>query len=145
MRECRAIYARANMIARQFYMCTERVKVKLFQTFFSTLYTAQLWWKYSQSSLKKLTVAYNNSFRLLFNISRYESASGMLTQRSINGCCCIIRKLIYRFMLRLNKSENTIIKDILKSDMIKKPDIWKHWTSLLLTRTSETDILTITQ
>ena len=92
LRECRAIYAKANMLTRQFFMCNDNVKIRLFQSFFSTFYTAQLWWKYNVASIKTLIVAYNNSFRMLFNISRYEIDNLMLTQRSVNGCCSIIRK-----------------------------------------------------
>ena len=139
-----AINAKANMLTRQFFMCNDIVKRRLFQSFFSTFYTAQLWWKYNVASIKKLIVAYNNSFRMLFNISRYESASMMVAVKSVNGCSCIIRKLIYRFMKRLNFSENNIIKEIRNSDMIKRSDIWKHWAFLPLTKNCDSDILTVT-
>ena len=144
LRKLRTVYANANMLTRQFFMCNDIVKRRLFQSFFSTFYTAQLWWKYNVASIKKLIVAYNNSLRMFFNISRYESASIILAQRSVNGCSSIIRKLIYRFMQRLNCSENNIIKEIRKSDMIKRSDIWKHWASLLFNKNNDSDILTVT-
>ena len=39
MRQCRQLYARGNVL-RKFYMCTNDVKIKLFSTFCSSMYTA---------------------------------------------------------------------------------------------------------
>ena len=66
-RQCRHIYAQGNLLIRKFGMCTSNVKSFLFNTYCSPLYTAQLWWNYNASSIKKLYVAYNNIFRLLHN------------------------------------------------------------------------------
>ena len=45
-----------------FYMCTENVKIALFKSYCTTLYTSTLWCKYRRESLRKLCVAYNNIF-----------------------------------------------------------------------------------
>ena len=60
MRQCRQLYAQGNALARRFHMCSDNVKVTMFRSYCSSLYTSQLWWKYRVSSIKKLYVAYNN-------------------------------------------------------------------------------------
>ena len=38
--QCRQLYARANMLLRNFYMCSIEVKLTLLRTFCSPMYTA---------------------------------------------------------------------------------------------------------
>ena len=68
MRQCRQLYARGNVLLRKFYMCTNDVKIKLFSTFCSSMYTAQLWWNHSVYSIHRLHVCYNNVFRRLLGL-----------------------------------------------------------------------------
>ena len=75
MRQCRQLYAQGNAIARRFHMCSDNVKATLFRSYCSSLYTSQLWWKYRVNSIRKLYVAYNNAFRMLFRLPRHCSAS----------------------------------------------------------------------
>ena len=53
LRQRRQLYARANVLARKFYMCTDEVKVLLFRTFCCNLYTCQLWWNFTQTAMRK--------------------------------------------------------------------------------------------
>ena len=64
-RQRNKIYAQGNTLIRKFYMCTENVKIALFKSYCTTLYTSTLWCKYRRESLRKLCVAYNNIFRKL--------------------------------------------------------------------------------
>lgn len=41
--QLRKLYGQSNMLVRKFSMCSESVKIKLFQSFCSPLYMAQLW------------------------------------------------------------------------------------------------------
>ncbi len=77
MRQCRQLYAQGNALARRFHMYSDIVKVTIVRSYCSSLYTSQLWWKYRVSSIKKLYVAYNNAFRMLFRLPCDCSASGM--------------------------------------------------------------------
>ena len=78
MRQCRQLYAQGNALARRFHMCSDNVKVTIFRSYCSSLYTSQLWWKYKVNSIRKLyVVSYNNAFRMLFMLPRDCSASGM--------------------------------------------------------------------
>ena len=93
-------------------MCTLVVKLTLFRTYRSPLYTSQLWWNYKLSSIRKLFVAYNNGLRILLNIPRYHngvnySASQMFVQNYVPKCATIIQKLVYSFIGRLHASKNT--------------------------------------
>ena len=81
MRQCRQLYAQGN--ARRFHMCSDNVKVTVFRSYCSSLYTSQLWWKYKASSIKKLYVAYNNAFCMLFSLPCDCSASGMFAVHNV--------------------------------------------------------------
>ena len=98
------------VLVRKFYMCSNNVR-----TYCSSLYTCQLWWNYKVASIRKLYVAYNNIFRMLFGLPRDCSASNMFVQNGVNNCPAIIRNLVFKFMLRVDKSDNLIICSVLNS------------------------------
>lgn len=130
-RQCRQLYAQGNVLTRKFHMCSNNVKVHLFRTYCSSLYTCQLWWCYKNATIKKLYVAYNNAFRLLMNLPRGCSASGMFATNNVSSCQAIIRNLVFRFRSRVDSSENTIIKSVLSSDIKWQSRIRLHWMKLL--------------
>ena len=65
MRQCQQLYARGNVVLRKFHMCSMDVKVKLFNTYCSPMYTAQLLWNPIAYSFQRLNVCYNNILRRL--------------------------------------------------------------------------------
>ena len=65
MRQCQQLYACGNVLLRKFHMCSMDVKVKLFNTYCSPMYTAQLWWNHTVYSFHRLNVCYNNILRRL--------------------------------------------------------------------------------
>ena len=83
-------------------MCSMDVKVKLFNTYCSPMYAAQLWWNHSVYSFHRLNVCYNNILRRLLRRPRYCSASGLFAECGIPNCKAVIRSLIYKFITRLN-------------------------------------------
>ena len=60
MRQCRQLYAQGNALtlAHRFHMCSDNVKVTIFRSYCSSLYTSQLWWKYKVNSIRKLCMKY---------------------------------------------------------------------------------------
>ena len=92
MRQCRQLYAQGNALARCFHMCSDNVKVTIFRSYCSSLYTSQLWWKYKVNSIRKLYVAYNNAFRMLFMLPRDCSASGMFAVHNVMSCPALVWK-----------------------------------------------------
>ena len=45
-RQRKQIYAQGNALVRKFYMCTETVRMSLFKSYCSSLYTSALWCNY---------------------------------------------------------------------------------------------------
>ena len=99
LRQRRQLYARANVLARKFYMCTDEVKVLLFRTLCCNLYTCQLWWNFTQTAMRKINVAYNNAFRMIMQLPRYCSASNMFAMCNVPSCQAVMRNLVYRFTI----------------------------------------------
>lgn len=130
-RQCRQIYAQGNTLARKFGMCSNDVKSYLFNSYCTSMYTAHLWWNYNAGSIKKLYVAYNNSFRFLHHLPRDCSASAMFADNNVKNCSAIIRNLVYKFSKRLDLSENSIVRMVLNSDLYLQSRIRKHWCKLL--------------
>ena len=121
MRQCRQLYTQGNALARRFHMCSDNVKVTLCQS--SSLYTSQLWWKYRVNSIRKLYVAYNNAFRMLFRLARDCSASGMFAVNNVMCCPALVRKLVFGFYKGVNSSQNCIVQAICGSDIWWKSSI----------------------
>ena len=122
-----------NSLIRKFYMCSIDVKITLFQSFCSPLYTAHLWTNYSRNDILKLYRAYHNTFKQFLGVSKREYTSPIIVIFNVKTCPGVIRNLIFRFMVRLKESSNSIIRDIYSSSIFYQSTIWKHWRSLLYT------------
>ena len=131
MRQCQQLYARGNVLLRKFHMCSMSVKIQLFNTYCSPMYTAQLWWNHTVASFHRLNVAYNNVLRRLLRRPRFCSASGLFAECRIPNCKAVIRNLIFRLMTRLDLSTNSIISTILVSDIRWTSRIRRHWIKSL--------------
>ena len=131
MRQCQQLYARGNVLLRKFHMCSMDVKVKLFNTYCSPMYTAQLWWNHTVYSFHRLNVCYNNILRRLLRRPRYCSASGLFAECGIPNCKAVIRSLIYKFMSR-HESTNDVILAILSSGA-KIINVFRAWIGAQLT------------
>ena len=73
-RQVRYLCGTANRLKTCFYYFLTKIKTVLFRTYCSSMYACQLWGNFFSSSLKRIRVAYNNSFRFLHELSRYISA-----------------------------------------------------------------------
>ena len=104
MRQCRQLYAQGNALARRFLMCSDNVKVTIFRSYCSSN-TSQLWLKYKVNSIRKLYVAYNSAFRMLFMLPRDCSASGMFAVHNVMSCPALVRKLVFGFYKRVKASQ----------------------------------------
>ena len=139
MRQCRQLYAQGNALARRFHMCSDNVKVTLFRYYCSSLYTSQLWWKYRVNSIRKLYVAYNNAFRMLFRLPRDCSASGMFAVNNVMSCPALVRKLVFGFYKRVNSSQNCNVQAICESDIWWKSSIRSNRQNCYMSTTAESD------
>ena len=131
-RQCRQLYAHGNALARRFHMCSDIVKVTIFRSCCSSLYTSQLWWKYKVNSIRKLLyVAYNNAFRMLFMFPHECSASSMFSVHNVMNCPALVRRLVFGFYKRVKASQNYIVQAICASDIWWKSSIRANWNKLL--------------
>ena len=136
-RQRRKLYAQANTLCRKFSMCSVPVKIALFKAYCTPLYTAHLWCRYKKESMRKLTVAYNDSMRLLLGAPRSSSASSMFVSVGVPTCSAVLRNLMYKFMCRVSESENVIIVAVTNpacSSVRFSSRLWKHWRTCLHAR-----------
>ena len=68
---------------------------------------------------------------MLHRLPRDCSASGMFVNYNVKNCAAIIRNLVFRFIERLEQSDNMIITSVLNSDLLWQSRIRKHWVKLL--------------
>ena len=128
-RQRKQIYAQGNALVRKFYMCPETVRISLFNSYCSSLYTSSLWCNYRSESLRKLCVAYNNVFRQITFLPR--DCSLMFATRDLPTCKILIRKHAYIFMKSAAESRNVILHSIVRSDSLFTSPLWQHWIHLL--------------
>ena len=136
-RPCRRLYAQANMLCRKFSMCSVPVKISLFRAYCTPLYTAHLWCRYKQGNIRKLTVAYNDSMRLMLRAPRSSSASHMFVSVGVPTCSAVLRNLMYTFMCRASESENDLIAVLVnpvRSSVRFSSRLWNHWGTCLYAR-----------
>ena len=139
MRHLKYIYSVGNSIIRKFNFCSRYVKLKLFQTYCTNIYTGHLWVNYKQSTMNKLNTAYNSVLRRLLWIKRYDentgmsySASSMFVRNNVPCLSALLRKLIYRFQCRVIGNGNTFISQLGGLSRITS-QIWEFWTEKLRT------------
>ncbi len=133
-RQRRKLYAQANMLSLKFSIRSVSVKISLFRAYCTPLYTAYLWCCNKQDSIRKLTVAYNDSMRLLLRAPRSSSASHMFVSVGVPTCSAVLCNLMYRFMCRASESENDIIAVLanpLRSSVRFSSRLWNHWQTCL--------------
>ena len=112
----------------------------MFVTYCSQVYCAHLWRSNKTSKMyRKINVAYNNVFRSFLRIPRDEngrpcSASGMFVTRNLKSFQEIIRTVVYKFINRLEASDNLLVKSTLYLNVRMKSKLRMHWNRLLLTQ-----------
>ena len=130
-RQCRAINVRGNILFRKFHMCSVSVKLKLFNSYCASMYTPHLWWNYKKMSICKLQITYHNILKMNIGLSKFESTSATCAITNTQCCQSVIRNLVYKFVCRLEKSQNTIVKALLSSSIVYSSRVRAHWRGLL--------------
>ena len=129
-RQYRSLCVRANMLSRRFGRCSDMVKSHLFRSYCISMYCAALWSNYSQKSIKSLQVCYNNALRMLLGRPRYCSASDMFVKAGLPSFYEYLRKSVYGFMQRINKSKNLLISCV-TDGVMQDSKMWSKWNELL--------------
>lgn len=130
-RELRSVYARGNVIIKNFKNCCVNIKCLLFKTYCTGLYASQLWWNFNKRTAKRIQVAYNTVFRFLMFLERRASVSGAMVAENISPFKVLLRKNLGNFKQRLDSSHNVIIKTILASNFFLKSSLYRRWTEEL--------------
>ena len=134
-RQIQAIYARGNVIVRNFSKCSDNVKIELFKTYCCNMYVSHLWCSYTSVTYRRIQVAYNNIFRILMNIRRGESVSQGYVLRNVDGFKAVLRKAIYGFYQRATSSSNSLVSTVMSSTyFMYGSKIFANWNKLLYTR-----------
>ena len=97
-RQRKKIYAQGNSNLRKFYMCSVEVKVMLFKTYCTSLYTAHLWTKYSNKTLNDFYIAYHNVMKLFIGLPKREHNRPICVYNEIPYGPAQIRNYIYKFI-----------------------------------------------
>jgi hypothetical protein len=130
-RQLRSIYARGNVLVRNFHHCSPEVKLTLFRAYCYNVYCGHLWARYTKRQLQKLIVAYNNVFRNLFDIKHRCSMSQLYMYNNVCSFTVLLRKSIVNFRTRIHVSENPLIKCMLKSPFYNHSNLFKIWSKFI--------------
>ena len=121
------LYARANNLVRNFYYCSDTIKQKLFNVYCRNIYMAAMWCNFSKSSMNSIKVAYNNAYRILFNLPWRCSASQMFVNSGVDNFSSYLRKCIHGIKGRVLRSDNCILSNITSSDIYFHSNLSRYW------------------
>ena len=130
-RQRKKIYAQGNSILRKFYMCSTEVKVTLFKSYCTSLYTAHLWTNYSNKAINDFYIAYHNVMKLFLGLPKREHNRPLCVLHEIPYGPALMGNLIFKFTRRLDNSENSILYTLNNSDCKYESPIRNKWKSLL--------------
>jgi hypothetical protein len=126
------LYCKGNMLTRKFKDCSEEVKSRLFSTYCNNVYGGHLWTCYKSADMNKLIVAFNDIYRMLFNIKRGESMSNIYVSNNMDCFNVLLRKAAFRFRTRLLDSDNIYVKMITNSvHFYKNSSFTNLWAKIL--------------
>jgi hypothetical protein len=113
LKEMRNLFARGNMLIRNFRHCSEEVKISLYKTFCSNIYCCPLWYRFKRCTIKKIHVACNKVFKALMNVPRDFSASTLFVESNVRNFPALRRKLVYGLRTRVYASANVLVNNFL--------------------------------
>ena len=114
-----------------FDQCSTAVKNTLFRAYCMPMYACQLWSKYTQTSMKRLRVAYNNAYRIIHYISRNVSVRPHQVSHCVRTSDAVLRNNLYRLFIRCSSSSNFFIRSLQISDAFYKSSFFLNYSTLL--------------
>ena len=79
------------------------------------MYCPPMWFDSTVTSTKKLQIVYNNGFKRLLNLPKYNSASEMFVNLSIPSFGELLPKFVFNFKSRIIYSDNLLVNGIVRS------------------------------
>ena len=131
-RQIRSLYCAGNKLKSRFRMCNTTVKNYLFRIYCNCFYACQLWSNFKRSSYHRLSVAYNDSYRILHGIPRWISARKSQVHHNVLTLDALVRKNMWGFIERCAASSNAYIYSLMRSDVYYKSDYYLHCKLSLL-------------
>ena len=120
-----------NMLVRKFSFAPIEAKTQLFKSHCYPIYGCALWRHSIQSSIRKLTVSYSDTFKPLINAPRYTSSSLSFAMNATDHINVVFRKFAYSLMSRVIGSPNSIVTGIVNSDAYHQSPLMDKWESML--------------
>ena len=112
------------------YLKKQSLKIRSYCT---ALYVAELWCIFKKSTLQRLRVAYNNRFRILYGLSRLDSARTHQVKRRIPTFDALLRKALYAFVRQCKHSSNGRMGALMRSDCFYQSTYFAYYRSVLFT------------
>ena len=110
-------------------LCNLSTKITLFQAYCAPMYTSNLWWKFKNLSLKSITVAQNNSLRILIKLPSRCSASFMCAINYIKSYNEHICSSKFSLLSRLHQSENPLFVNYFHTYIYFRSSMFIYWRS----------------
>ena len=129
--QLRNLYARGNLIIKNFKNCSVEIKCLLFKAYCTNIYCCQLWHSFNKESLRRLKVAYNRIFRILFGLEHRTSMSAAFIEHDVAHFNVLLRKTIYGFKCRLLKSSNFLIQTVFNAMFFTRSKLFNTWCDKL--------------
>ena len=111
--------------------CSLEVKIKLYQTYCSSIYCCCLFSVFHKRVIQKLRVAFNKIFKSLLCMSRRSSASNLFVSMNVDNFLVRRRKLTFSLFRRVNTSCNSLISCIFDSIYFNNCKLKNEWDSIL--------------
>ena len=95
------------------------------------IYGCSLWHHSFHNSIRKLTVSYSYTFKILINVHRYTSSSLAFEMNATDHINVVFRKFAYSLMSRAIASHNSIVTAIVNSAAYHQSPMMDKWESML--------------
>jgi len=106
--QVKSLYCAGNKLRCTFFQCSSAVKNILFHA--NTVYAGQLWSKYTDTSLKRLRIAYNNVYRIMQYVLRNVSVLAHTKLTLSQDFDVLFRNNVCGFVKQCASSSNFFIR-----------------------------------
>ena len=127
----RRLYARANSIIRKFDKCSAETRARLFVSFCTNIYLCSLWSNLTNSSLNSFKNAYSYSFDIIMKHEQNDVNINLYISFKVPDFNCLIRKSKSSLYYRILNSENSLISNILTTDIFYNSKILNNFRKII--------------
>ena len=103
------------MLSKNFKTCTNQVKCHLIKTSCSNIYCSKLWCRYTDESMRRLTVVYNRISTIPMGLEHRTNMSAELIVRDMDPFVVTLSKSIASFRKRIFSTENILVRTVADS------------------------------